>query len=48
MRLDMTAVNKILWEMVGVEERSGVEWRRYERSKTFYTCVAEYSNMHWQ
>jgi hypothetical protein len=20
--------------MVGVEERSGVEWRRYERSKT--------------
>ena len=40
----MIIVDEITWEMVGVEENSGVEWsgvewRRYERSKTVsYVC----------
>lgn len=31
MGLDTIAANNVLWEMVGVEERNGLEWRRYER-----------------
>lgn len=46
----MIIVDEITWEMVGVEENSGVEWSGEDMKdqKQFHTYVVEYSNMKWQ